>query len=250
MDNEQFKLGMKITITIAIIVIGIIIGALINVFCIKPAKPDIYSEILSNTDKELDMTKVNEIALESKGIDKDEFNNYLSIFGLLVNKYPALDKEENEKTTMIDAAVEFLNTSFMYEPKMNENQVETYEADKVNKIIKEMKGEYINKNLDVSVVYTYDANTNTYVPQEMEPTNCLLLETLDINKKDEKIETTFKVAFPGNGEYATYLEKEPIEIETFTIKAIVLENEEYEYSKYYVSNIEVVKKEKETISEK
>lgn len=242
MNNEEFKLGIKTTITITLIIIGIIIGVLIYVFSSRNTEADIYAEILSNTTKDLNSTSVSEISLETKGIDKEEFESYLKLFGHLVKEYPELVEKEEKHTLMLDAAVELLNTMYTYEENnVNENLV--LEADKINKIVREMNGEYINKKLNVKNRYKYDEEKNEYIVQANDFNECLLIETLNIVKEDEKIEAEFKVAFPDEKSFSDYTNNLPVEMQTYTVKAVILENSEYEYSKYYVSNIDVIKKE-------
>lgn len=242
MNNDEFKAGMKITIVATLIVIGIIIGFLIFVFSAKKTETDIYSEILSNTSKNANDIDVSEISLETKGIDKTEFESYLKLFGYLVRQYPELTEKEEKNTLMIDAAVRLLNTVYTYE--YSEDGVTVFEADKINQIVKEMNGEYVSKNLEVENRYKYDEEKNVYIPQIQEFSDCLYLETASIKKDDDKIQAEFKVAFPNETEMSNYTNKLPVELETYTVKAVVLENLEYEYSKYYVSSIEVVSKEK------
>lgn len=241
MDNEEFKVGIKLTITITLIIIGIIIGFLVFVFSSKNTETDIYSEIFSNTNKDVNSIKVSEISLETKGIDKEEFESYLNLFGYLVREYPELVEKEEKNTLMIDAAVNLLNTVYTYEYTVDE--IPAFEADKINKIVREMNGEYIYKKLDVKTRYKYDEEKNVYIPQIEENTECLFLETISLVKEDDKIETEFKIAFPDEKTFSDYTNNLPVEMETYTVKAIILENSEYEYSKYYVSSIDVVKKE-------
>lgn len=241
MDNDEFKLGMKLTITITLIIIGIIIGFGVFIFSARNTETDIYSEILSNTSKDVNSIDVSEISLETKGIDKKEFESYLKLFGYLVREYPELVEKEEKNTLMIDAAVNLLNTVYTYEYTVDGETA--FEADKINKIVREMNGQYINKNLEVKTRYKYDEEKNIYIPQEQETTECLYLETISIVKEDDKIETEFKVSFPNEETLSNYTNKLPVEIETYTVKAVVLENSEYEYSKYYVSDIKVVSKE-------
>ena len=66
-----------------------------------------------------------------------------------------------------------------------------------------------------------------------------------ISRTDATILITLFVAFIG---YTIYMGKkgtqEPIlELETYNIKATILENKDYEFSKYYVSNIKQISKE-------
>ena len=95
MNNDEFKFGIKLTITITLIILGIIIGISIFVFTERKTEKDIYSEILSNTDKNTNIVDISEISLETKGINKEEFESYLRLFGYLVREYPELvEKEE------------------------------------------------------------------------------------------------------------------------------------------------------------
>lgn len=241
MNNDEFKFGIKLTITITLIILGIIIGISIFVFTERKTEKDIYSEILSNTDKNTNIVDISEISLETKGINKEEFESYLRLFGYLVREYPELVEKEEKNTLMIDAAVILLNTLYTYNNEVD--GIATFEADKINQIVKEMNGAYIDKKLDVKNVYKYDEEKNIYIPQIMEFPNCLYLETININKEYDKIEAEFKVAFPNENDSLSYTNSEPVDLETYTVKAVILENTEYEYSKYYVSSIEVISKE-------
>lgn len=242
MNNDQFKFGIKLTITICILVFIIIIGLFIYIFHSNKATPDIYSEILSNTSKDANLIDISEISLESKGINKEEFENYLSLFGRQVREYYTLEDKEEKNTLMLDSAVSFLTTLYMNEHV--EDGILTYEADKINKIVTEMNGIYINKKLDVTEIYKYDEEKNVYIPQQLESPGYLYIETVDINKIEDRIEAEFKVAFPEETDALKYNNNEQVKIETYTVKAVILENEEYEYSKYYVSSLEILSKEK------
>ena len=62
----------------------------------------------------------------------------------------------------------------------------------------------------------------------------------DVVKNGDKIEITYQLANMTNRQLAEYMiEKETI-IETHTIKVTILNNTDYEYSKYFVSNIEEI----------
>lgn len=242
MNNEQFKFGIKVTVAIFIIIIVIIIGVLIYVFNPHNAEVNIYSEILSNIEND---NKISEISLETKGIDKQEFESYLSSFALLeYNKNLELSDEEAKNIGMINAAANFLDIVYLKEEQLEDESQISYEADKVNKIIREMNGEYIEKNINVSKIYTFNEEQNTYSLQSSDKINSIFINLDEVTKTEDKIQVIYEVIFPTEEEYINYTEKKPVEIETYKIRATLLENEEYEYSKYYVSSINTISKEK------
>ena len=247
MNKEQFILGIKITIFISIVTLIIIIGILLYVFNSKKANPDFYSELLSSADTETSNIDVAEISLEAKGIDKEEFENYLSMFSHLFYegyyKDYELTQEELKDTQNMNMAIDFLDILYLYEGEKDEQGIIAYEVEKVNNIVKEMTGTYIYKKLDVKNIYSYDETKNVYIPNLQDNINTLLISMDELEKKDEKIEVIYKVAFAKESEKQKYLEGQKVELETYNIKATILENKDYEFSKYYVSSIKQISKE-------
>ena len=56
------------------------------------------------------------------------------------------------------------------------------------------------------------------------------------------IEVKFKNVFVNNEEITKYINGEKVLLETYELKASLMENETYDYSKYYINNIELIKK--------
>ena len=94
--------------------------------------------------------------------------------------------------------------------------------------IKEIKGIHIDKSIPVGVKYTYDETKNIYnVSENNTISACEVIEIEDFEKKGSKIEVRYKCHIG---------EKNSV----YQIKAILVENSDYKYSKYFVNTIEKI----------
>ncbi len=65
------------------------------------------------------------------------------------------------------------------------------------------------------------------------------VEIEDISKSDNKIEVCYKLAIFNQEQMAEYATTQEVLTETKKVKAIIICNTDYQYSKYFVNQIEV-----------
>ncbi len=171
--------------------------------------------------------------LQALGIEEEEFKKYLSMFGNLVNdKY-----DENE--TILNTASYFMDNMYSaYEIKINEVGMKYYDANIINEVVKEINGTYVKENIDGGQTYTYNIENNIYTQNQTQTEIPYCIEITEISKNGEQIEVTYKLAMLTNEQMAEYMTGKKVDFETKTVKAIILNNTDYEYSKYFVSSIE------------
>lgn len=174
--------------------------------------------------------------LQVLGMDEKEFKEYLSLFGYLVDSQC---KDENQR--VLNMATNFMeNMCSSYEPQTNEQGMLIYDADTIHQIIKEIEGTYLKTSLKVEEGYTYLPENNTYVQNQAmdRMTNCTQIK--EIQKKGDEIEVTYEWMILTKEQMAEFKTGQKSDFETHTIQAIILNNPEYEYSKYFVSKIEEI----------
>lgn len=222
MTDREFKkhlkkLGIALVLMLTLIVI-------LSVYTLGSTKAD-----LSIYDKSeyADSVKV-------LGLNEEEMKQYLSIFGNLMNT-----ENSDENLQMLNMATNFIDTMCSaYEAETNENGLKIYDADIVHEVIKEMKGEYIKEGLDVGKVYTYNKERNTYTKNETTEKVPYCMQIESIAKNGDKIEITYQLAMLTNEQIADYKLEKELDVEKCDIKVSILNNTDYEYAKYFVSNIE------------
>lgn len=214
---ESAHKKMKIIIGIGCVSLILVIAIAIYVFFPQKTTISVYSD-----------TQI--VNLEKDGIKTEEFNKYLAAVSLLVNEeYEDIyGAEEIENIRMLDTAISHIHLSGEEIPDLNETGNYEYDANTINKIIQEINGLNIEKSIPVGNKYTYNEEKNVYVVSENNTiTACEIIEIEEFSKKDNKIELTYKC----------YLgEKDS----TYKIKAILVENSDYKYSKYFVNTIEKI----------
>ena len=67
-------------------------------------------------------------------------------------------------------------------------------------------------------------------------TYCTKIE--NISKNGDEIEVEYEVAIMTEEQYAKYLVSQELEVESYKVKAVIMKNVDYEYSKYFVKSIE------------
>ena len=63
---------------------------------------------------------------------------------------------------------------------------------------------------------------------------------LEVSKKEEKIEVVYELAMMTKEQMAEYLTGQKEDLQTQTVKLELINNKEYEYSKYFVSHMEIL----------
>ncbi len=190
--------------------------------------------VLGNTKAELSIytSAESENKLQALGINEEEFKQYLSIASYMV------EDASNEK--MLKMASDFIDTlCSAYEAEVAEDGTKSYEKEIVNQVLKEMTGNYIKEDIDKSEYYIYNGQANVYTKmKDFEEKPCCV-EIEDISKSDNKIEVCYKLAIFNQEQMAEYATTQEVLTETKKVKAVIICNTDYQYSKYFVSQIEV-----------
>lgn len=190
---------------------------------------------LGSTKAKLSIYENNEYSdnLELLGINEEEFKQYLAVFGNLLLE----DNDENIKN--LDLVTEFIDCMYpTYEGEVSEK---TYDSAIVTEVAKEIRGTVIDKKVGFGESYTYNQENNVYTKHKKTDRilHCIHIE--EISKKDEKIEVIYKLAEMTSKQMSEYLVGKETDFEEYKVKATVMINSEYQYSKYFVSNIEDMK---------
>lgn len=223
MTDKELKKSLKKLIKIFILMIFIIILLNAYIFSSKKATLSIYE----NTEYAN--------SVEIFGIDKEELEKYLSIFGVALE-----NDEKNDNVIALNLATKFIDDMLVDFDDENDTQDNVYDADLVNQIAKEIKGIYLSKKTDIGKNYVYNFNEKQYVKNISFDKIPYCIEIEDVVKNEEKIDITYKLANLTSEQLAKYKIEKNIEFEFERIKVSILKNEEYEYSKYYLYSIEKI----------
>ena len=219
-DRELKKHLRKLGITL---ILALILISVLSLYTLSSAKAKL--SIYDNNSEEVNK-------LQALGINEEEFKTYLAIFGNLVIE----DVNENEK--VLNMASNFINEIYpMSEEENAESDLKCYDVNIVNKICKELKGQTIKENSNFEN-YVYDEEKNSYIQNKN--TNKILVcnQIDDIIKDNEKIEVTYELEVINSQEQLE--NEESKDAKKYKVRAVILNNSDYEYSKYFVSNIEKI----------
>lgn len=173
--------------------------------------------------------------LQALGIEENEFKEYLAVFGNL------MDNEYNENQRLLNMATHFMENLYSsYEVQTDENGFKSYDADRIKDIAKEVTGTYIKENIEEGEIYLYNKEKNAYMQNQVINRITYCTEIKEITKQDDKIEVIYELAIMTKEQLVEYQTGQAVEFETRTIKAFVMNNRDYEYSKYFVSEIEEI----------
>lgn len=221
MNNEQFSLGMKISIIITCIVLAAGIILLVNVLRTKNTSNSVLEEV----------SKTN---VEAQFKNNEELKQYLQVFALMVQEEKATEAKH------LETSIGFLNQIFWYEPINTKEGYACYEEEIIKNVAREMLGVFV---LETSEEIIYDSEYKGYrYALAGEFLNGKCMDISNVNKQDEIYEIEYTCTFPGESGLYELSEGKSINLTTYTIKAILQKNENYEYSKYYLKNIELLSK--------
>lgn len=219
MNNEIRKNILKIVgVGFSLIVFLIII----SVGTIRGAKTSM--SVFNKQTTEFNLTK--------EGIKEEEFKKYLSVFAILAKEYNGYDissDAERDDIRKMDSAVLFLDSlDETYTPNYNEGGQSEYDAALINSIVEEINGVKINGNISNNKFYSFDEAKNVYVKIGGEQLVCAKIDSIDsFEKKGNKIDVVYTCNYGEN--------------DVYKIKAVLVVNEAYDNSKYYVNEIEKMK---------
>ena len=155
MNDEKFKKGIKRSFILFFLGL-IFITIIVFYISISPnPKKTIYDEF---SNSEVVTTEVSKVFLETKGINKEEFEKYLSVGAILTREDLPKDisKEERDNYKYMLLANSFITDVKGEELALDEiNNISYVESNKVNEILKELNGKFIKNNLNVTGYYEY-----------------------------------------------------------------------------------------------
>ena len=243
MNDEKFKKGIKRSFILFFLGL-IFITIIVFYISISPnPKKTIYDEF---NNSEVVTTEVSKVFLETKGINKEEFEKYLSVGAILTREDLPKDisKEERDNYKYMLLANSFITDVKGEELALDEiNNISYVESNKVNEILKELNGKFIKNNLNVTGYYEYiedELGNKKYNIQNKEDFVSYLVEFSEVEFLSDNIEVRFKNVFGTNEEITKLMNNEKVSLKTYEYKAIVKENSAFNYSKYYISSIELI----------
>ena len=221
MNDEQFGIGLRISIIITCIILIAGIVLVVNVLKNQNTETSILAEVGENT---------GEAQLE----DDEEIKQYLEVMALMV-------QEENPTSAKnIETAIGFLNQIFWYETIVNEDGFACYDEKTVKSVARELLGVSV---LETSEEIIFDDTYKAYRYAnggEFIFGNCM--EISNVDKKDNIYNIEYTCTFPDEGGLYELTEGNEIELSTYRIKVSLQKNDKYEYSKYCLKNIELISK--------
>ncbi len=170
--------------------------------------------------------------LQALGMNEKELKEYLSVFGNLI------DEKDNEKEKTMNMVVHFLENMSSYEVQVDENSWKIYDAELVDKIAQEVAGDFVKEEINQSQIYEFRKAENQYVQKQNLEKIPYCVEIKEVSKKEDKIEVVYLLAMMTKEQMADYLTGQKSDLQTDTVKLELMKNQEYEYSKYFVSSIE------------
>ena len=220
MTDKELKRHLKKVVIGLIIIILIIIALLGYTLGGKKAELSMYTNAEYSDN------------LQTLGIDQNEFKEYLTVFANLI------DDQYNEKQKMLNMATNFMENLYSSnELSIHENDKKNYDANHINNIIKEVQGTYIKTEIADGDFYQYQAEENVYVQnREVDRvTNCVEID--NIEKKGDNLEVIYTLNIVSKEQLAEYMIGQATNFESYKIKAVIMFNTNYEYSKYFVHQI-------------
>lgn len=222
MNDKQFGIGLKISIIITCIILIMEIALVVIVLKNNNNSSSILEDVEGAT---------SEVQIEND----EEFKQYLEIFGLMVQEETPLSSPE------IETIIGFLSQISLYEPiQIAENQFWGFEEEIVKKVAVELLGK---SEIPTGDDFVFDENAKAYRTsdgREFIFGKCMKVDKVDIDGNIYTVEYT--CTFPNDGEIFEYTEGNKVSLNTYKIKAVIQKNETYEYSKYYLKNIELLSK--------
>ena len=241
MNEEELKSGLKKTGILTIIAIILMIVLAVYVFNGSKAQKTVFDDSLSEEQN----LKTSKAYMQANGVSKEDLEKLFSALVInSVEKYEGedLSKEELENTRKLNAIASFMD-SYALSQVSSEEEIEgtqIYDTSIVNQVFKEMFGKYVKDTLPVSAIYKFNEQKNAY---ELTGENALtgLCISIDEFEKDSAyIIVKFKAIVANNDELLKYMNKEKIKLPTYEIKVKLVENEKFNYSRYYVKETDVI----------
>jgi len=220
MNNEQFSLGIKITIVCTCLVL-LAVGIL-----------TIY--VLRIKDNNTSILDVSGTTIKEQLENDDEFKQYLEVFALAVQEERVILEKH------LETVIGFLNQIMWYETVPTDEEYVCYDKNTVENVAKELLGiTILETGEDIVLDEKYNAYRYVY-GKEFLSAKCM--DIISVSRKDDIYNVEYTCTFPGESELYELAEENNIVLNTYKIRATIQQNEKYEYSKYYLKNIELVSK--------
>lgn len=244
MNDDKFKKGIRRSFVLFFIGIIFIIIMVLYISISPNLKKTIYDEYSASEEQSAEVSK---IFLETKGVNKEELEKYLSVGAILKREEFPNDVAEVDNYKYMLLALNFLNDVKGEGTESDEEkEVVTVDAEKIEKVLKELNGKFVKDNLNVTGYYEFAQNENgldIYNIKMNENFMSYLVEFSEAEFKDDIIEVRFKNVFGTNEEISKLINNEKVSLKTYEYKAIIKENLTYDYSKYYINNVEILNSE-------
>lgn len=194
---------------------------------------------LGSTKAELSLYTQSEKAdyIKILGLNEDELKQYLSVVSNL-----GIDSQKNEGIKMLDMATNFIDTMCSaYEAQTNENGQRYYDASIIDQVIKEINGKFIKTRNSLEDRYIYSKEENSYIQNKVSDKTPYCLQIEEIVPEGDNMKVTYQLAYMTDSQMAEYRTGKEVDLEIYTIEATLLKNTDYEYSKYFLSDLEIKK---------
>ncbi len=167
------------------------------------------------------------------GMNEEELKQYLSIIGNLIR-----EDQPNENVKKLDLATNFIDTMCSaYEVEINESGQKCYDVKVVNQVLKELNAGIVRVEASLESGYSYDVEKNVYSKTKTSEITPYCLKIDAITKKEEKMEIAYQLAFMTDTQMAEYSTGKEIDLKIHQVKVVILKNDNYEFSKYFLYEI-------------
>jgi len=222
MKEETLKKSLLMIGIVAVLILLLTIYICINIFSSEKASLSIYPDVEPGS------------TFEGLGIKEDEFKDYLSVFSLLVNEdYSEKNEEILNDIRFLDTAVSFLKNLSSYEEVLNNEGLDVYSSEDIHILAKEIRGMYVNNALKTGERYIYNDSEKTYTKNGTENKIARCTDIDEIEKNSDVISVKYRCVFAEDEDSNS--DKKNV----YNVEITILENSNYQYSKYFVHSIKV-----------
>ena len=222
-ENELISNMKKMVIVIILAIIIIILVLVKIVFGSKKAELSMYT----STDN------FNSVDLQALELNEDEIEKYLSIFGNLI------DDKATENQKKLNLATNYIENMYSsYETQTNSEDKKIFDADIINGTLKEITGENMESTVDMTGMYTFDSSQNVYIQNSNLNRIPICIKINNVSKNENEFTIEYTLAIMTAEQMAEYSTGKEVDYESKEVKIVLTENEEYQYSKYKIKNIE------------
>ena len=241
MNEEELKSGLKKTGIFTVLVIIFMVLLAVYVFKDSKAQKTVFDEYYSEEQN----IKTSKAYMQANGVNKEDLEKLFSALVInSVNEYEGvtLSKDELENTRRLNAVASFME-SYALSQVSSEEEIEStqiYDTSIVNQVYKEMFGKYVKDTLPVSTIFKYNESKNAYEAVGEKTLTGLCISIDEFEKDNSYINVKFKAIVANNDEILKYMNKEKIKLPTYEMEVKLVENEKFNYSRYFVKEVDIV----------